>query len=263
MSDAGGEERRLLESAMSRTDDCLSPETLATQLVGGGTVNTQQQEHVAGCTYCQTELKMLEEFQTARPTEREAGDVAWIAEQLKANPPIPWTSTESQDLAAATPTSGVKGLLARLRTSFGTNPFAITSWAAATVAILVAGGLYVQQMMQPGFSIGDDGRPVTFRSGRVDLLSPRGDLDALPTSFEWNSIEGAARYEIEVLEVDRTVVWRSDSELASIAVPGEVETLAVPGKTLWWRVRALDTGGRELAVSSREQFRISVSPSAP
>lgn len=120
-------------------------------------------------------------------------------------------------------------------------------WAAplAAAAIIVLG----INLMQPGDETAD---PVMRGTGQVvELLSPTGTLDAIPSRFEWMAVEGAARYRFELLDGQARVVHRT-----VVATPFVVMESGVPTDGSW-RVEALDDVGQTLGSSSSTSFEVS------
>jgi hypothetical protein len=94
------------------------------------------------------------------------------------------------------------------------------------------------------------------RSSDVRLAGPSGDLDQLPEEFRWVAVPRAKSYSVQLLEVDGTVIWYGETtENVLIAGPGLKEKMK-PGKTLLWKVTALDAAGRPMASSNPGRFRI-------
>jgi hypothetical protein len=92
---------------------------------------------------------------------------------------------------------------------------------------------------------------------RVDLLSPIGDLAAIPERLAWRAVDGAARYDVRVLEVDGTEIWMTVTTETTLPAPEAVTRAALPARTLTWRVTALDASGRALGEAGVATFRVS------
>jgi hypothetical protein len=88
------------------------------------------------------------------------------------------------------------------------------------------------------------------------LSAPLGDQAGVPRLFEWISVDGAARYDIAVLEVDRSELWRGSTNDPRYEIPPSVTSRLLPGKTVLWQVVASDSSGRRLASSDVEAFRV-------
>jgi len=120
-------------------------------------------------------------------------------------------------------------------------------WAAplAAAAIIILG----INLMQPGDEPAD---PVMRGTGQaVELVSPSGALDAVPSRFEWMTVEGAARYRFELLDEQARVVHR-----AVVSTTFVVMDSGVPASGSW-RVEALDDIGQTLGASASVKFEVS------
>ena len=90
----------------------------------------------------------------------------------------------------------------------------------------------------------------------VTLVAPRGELDAAPTLFEWQTVEGASRYTVKIEDAD--AVWplfvRSTASPSLSLEPDEVSALR-PGRVHVWEVQAFDEKGNLIA-SGGTSFRV-------
>jgi hypothetical protein len=93
------------------------------------------------------------------------------------------------------------------------------------------------------------------RSQSIELLSPKGDLKSTPQSLSWNAVPAAVRYQVRLMEVDKTILWETTVSYPSVLLPSQVVPLILPGKRLLWAVDALDAGGHSL-VSGAQDFRL-------
>ena len=96
----------------------------------------------------------------------------------------------------------------------------------------------------------------TLRSGAIQVLAPSGDVQSIPDEIRWEATAGAAQYQIRLLEVDGTELWKTDTAANTIAVPPAVRQRIVPLKTLVLEIAALDGSGRRLAHSGTIRFRL-------
>ena len=85
----------------------------------------------------------------------------------------------------------------------------------------------------------------------------RGDVAAAPTQLEWAAVPGAVRYDVQILEVDRAVLWRGSTREPRVDVPAAVSAKFVPGKRILWEVTAHDDA-TVLAESGTQAFRVAV-----
>jgi hypothetical protein len=70
-------------------------------------------------------------------------------------------------------------------------------------------------------------------------------------------VGGASAYDVTVLEVDRTVLWKTTTQTPSVALPATLTAQFVPGKTIFWEVAAR-SGNAVVAQSGTERFRVAV-----
>jgi hypothetical protein len=59
-----------------------------------------------------------------------------------------------------------------------------------------------------------------------------------------------------MMEVDRAELWNSQTATSRIDLPGSVEALIVPAKTLLVQVAAFDAAGSKIAESEPVRFRL-------
>jgi hypothetical protein len=207
------------------TPDCIAIENL-------GSARTEaEQQHVASCPRCQAELALFESFHRDEST----ADSQWIAAELQ------------RRLA---PPSNVKPF--RPRRVF-------SSLAAAAAAVVVIGAAVWMQNREP--SIDTKGTTQTvYRTSRLEAIAPAGDVAAAPRSLQWTAVPEATSYTVQLFEVDRTVLWKGETQAAAVALPAEVVARFAPGKTLLWEVTAR-RGTEVLATSGMQRFRVSFSGS--
>jgi hypothetical protein len=222
--------------AVSAGKDCLSLEVLESVELGS---NDPKAQHVAGCPRCQTELAMLRSFEAATPAEDEGAAAAWIAAKLQ----------RAQQAPAAQP----KAQLLAWR-SFFKVPY-MAAAAALIVAIFVGVSMYDRNsghgQIDGSVGIGN------FRSENIRLIGPAGTLSQVPEQFQWEAVNGAANYTVEVMGVDDQVQWSGQTSQNAMAASTEVKTLAAtPHKPLKWKVTARDASGKTIAQSSSQRFQV-------
>lgn len=247
--------RAALQKATGPGPDCLSMEQLAA-LAEATDFEAAPPEHVAGCPYCRTEVTWMREALNAEPTTAEAGDVAWITANLPGRLPPVEAETVSSSQSVPTGQRPNSTWWTRLVLGIRERPMAAMSWAGAMACILLAVGIGLRPA--DDFGLLEEGGSGVVRSARLELVSPLGDLNALPKELSWQAFGGAQRYEVEVSEVDASVVWRGEFAALSVAMPSEVVRLSVPGKTLHWKVSARDSEGKLLAESEIAAFRVAI-----
>lgn len=221
--------RDRLAAATARTALCIPLERL------GEDLTEDERRHVAECARCETELRLWREFHDPSPGDDERA-VRWVAAEIARR--------------RATPASTAS------RPFWSPGMFRLPAFAAAAAALLLVATLgYLALDREPGISAppaGADG----YRSAGVQVVGPVGTVPAAPTRLEWKAVEGAARYDVSVLEVDRTVLWRTSCDEPSATLPDRVVAQFVPGKTVLWEVTARDRGGATVALSGMQQFRV-------
>jgi hypothetical protein len=138
---------------------------------------------------------------------------------------------------------------------FGVPRWALSLGAAAMIAI----GIYVMArppvLEAPAIAPGS-----VYRAVKVEVEAPSGDLTAPPVVFSWQAVPGAVRYDVDVLEVDGTVLWRGSAIDTRLTVPDLVRDAAKPARTLAWRVTARDTAGRVIGEPGTTTFRVAPAP---
>jgi hypothetical protein len=227
-STSGDAMRRALNGTIRPSFGCLALERFAERL------SPAERDHIAGCVRCQKEAALWSSLNDPATDRGDDSDVQWIVSELKRRNASP---------SEVVPAAGV----VRWR-----------SWRpllaiASALAIAVALG-YAIRDREPQVT-GTD-RPQIYRGAQVRLSAPLGDQPEVPRQFEWIAVDGAAKYDIVVAEVDRTELWSGSTNEARYEMPSSVTSRLVPGKTVLWQVIASDWSGRRLASSGWEAFRV-------
>jgi len=199
--------------------------------------------HLAACPRCDAELALLTRFQEASPSPAEAGDAAWVAARLK--------SRQSQIFHPES----------QVRSSWWTSlaaAFQMRGGAVALASLFVVAGLtwLYQRPAAPDLDPGSVSGPAVYRSDAIELLAPLGDSVSAPPQFRWTPHKGATSYEIRVLAVDKTELWKGSTTAPSMAVPDDARRAMSPSRTLFWEVRAHDASGALVAQSSLREFKV-------
>ena len=224
MSPDGQDKLTQWRQAIDATPDCVAIERLL------GDLTPAEEAHVDHCARCQAERALALEFELSVPGADEA-DVQAVAAELRRR-------------IAATRTTAMS------RPSRSLSP-----WLQLAAGVVFAAGLaYMVWDREP--TIGKTDSDV-YRSNTVSVVGPVGDLAKPPARFEWTLVSGAARYRIDVREVDSTPVWSATTADVSVAAPPAVLQILVPGKALVWDITALDANGAVVAHSAEQRFRIS------
>ncbi len=221
-------ERRFLKEVFGSGTECPLFTDLAAAIERGDPAAAR---HAAACPHCAAELNLYAEFM-AVDTAIADSDVRWIVRRLT-NPARPRRAK----------------LLSWIDSLF--HPRSLLAGAAAFATVVVAIGIGVE-LRGPGRV-----RPVSDSAERaqaVETIAPKGSLAGMPVELKWTAIPGAVRYNLRLMEVDRTVLWQQSAASSPLAIPAAIQKLALPGKRLLWTVEALDAGGRVLA-SGTQDFR--------
>jgi anti-sigma factor RsiW len=236
-------ERKVLTGALKPSSDCLSIEQLGRYADGALSFADREAAaaHVDGCANCQAELALLHSF----------------------------TSALIRDDEQAVVKSGVETLRRRESEIFGRRPretekpspfFALrAALSVAAVLLAVVGGYYLFIPRAPSLPAdirsSAPGENVT-RALAVAIVGPSGDQAAVPERFEWRGVDGAVRYHVLLMEVDRRELWSIDTTSTAVDVPANVRPQIVPGKTLLWQVTAIGAANAPIAQSEMMRFRV-------
>lgn len=230
------DEKDFVKRALEAGSSCLSEEDLELHLSGGDKVRGPLiADHLASCPRCSAELALYRQFLTAAPTEAEMADLRAIEARLQrpaknAEPGVSWWQRW-----------------------FGWRSMVLV---AASAMVMITATVQMRQSREPGLEIPTSSD--TLRSDAVVLTEPLGEQAALPLQLKWQPQQGVARYEVRLMEVDRTELWKSSAAAnATVAnLPVDVRNKIVPRKTLLWQVTALNQRGEKIAESEMGRFRL-------
>lgn len=217
---------------LRETPDCVPIARIGEELTAA------ERDHVAHCARCEAEVALWEEFRDASPTPDEGAAVQWIAAEVtrrRAESPSPvrqsWLS----------------------RRWFGVlSPQAVMAAAAVLIVAVMVGQLVDRE---PAVVLAPSGADV-YRSTRIQPIAPTGDLPQAPTGLSWMAVAGADQYDVAILEVDRTVLWRGSTRDSRIDLAPNLIGRFVPGKTILWEVSARGRDGAVIAQSGTQRFRV-------
>ena len=216
---------------MSDWKDVLAPTPECIDIARFDALTDADRAHLETCVRCQTELALFREMMS----EETSPASQWIAGRLtmwsaEAAPPL--SDRANRKVEALPPHSKRRSAFLAL---------------AAALAIVIGLGTWMQ-MREPSIDTTTTG---TYRSARVELVTPAGDLTHAPNELRWTNVPKASRYRVRILEVDGTVVWSGETTGTHVALPPDVIAQFKPGKSLRWEVQAFR--GTEMLASSETQ----------
>jgi len=241
------EDRRELKAALGPTSGCPSIEQLGqyADAAVGGSERSAVEAHIARCSRCQSELVLLRQFVDVAIRPEEVRSVAWITAKLQ---------SRAQELY--TPASATQAASPWWKAFFTQPALSRAALLLGCLMIVISGSVYLRRGSAPALNTALDSGAEVVRSNAVPLISPKGDLAAVPDSLQWQAMPGAARYQVSIEEVDRTVLWKTETTAVSIQIPDVMRTRIQPAKSLLWQVIALDAAGKRLGSSDLEKFRL-------
>lgn len=222
-----------LKHELQATPDCLAIERL------GEPLTEPEQAHVRSCSRCEAEQSLWQSFRDSQRAADEGAAVQWVVSELRRRR-TPETISASS--------------------SWWRGRFAAAGWrplAAAAAIVLAVGAGYLRWDPEPRIAPQASGAQ-TYRTTAVTVSAPRGDIASPPSELIWVAIEGAKRYDIQVLEIDHSLLWSGSSQTTRVELPRSIINRIVPGKTLLWTVTAVDGSDRPIAESGPQSFRVIV-----
>jgi hypothetical protein len=242
MANKQSEGREMLRAALGPTADCPSIEDLEQVLTEQISLSTAVARHVHSCSYCRTEMELLRAFYKAQdpPSEQVKQVVARLqANSKKVFPKIP---------AAETPSWWER--------AFSARHLVQASLAMAAVLLVAAVMLKLNTAKSPSLEAANQTTHEVFRSGSFDLVEPVGDIQEPPKEIRWDKVDGAATYQVRVFEVDRSELWKVETQDTRIDVPPTLRDRIVPAKTLFCQVDAFNSSGTKLSGTGLIRFRL-------
>lgn len=212
------------KDALAPTPECVGLARL------GEDLDAAERAHVESCARCQSELALFREIGREETSAGEAREVEWIAGELRRRNNV---------------------------VAFRPKAWRVL-YAAAAVFVMVIGIGYWMQLREPSIDAPLDGAAV-YRSARLDVIAPVGDLAQAPNELRWTAVPEAARYRVQIAEVDGTLLWSAGTTQSRVALPPGVIAQFAPGKSLRWEVKAF-RGEEMLASSDTQTVRVSVAP---
>lgn len=235
----------VLRRALGSTDDCPTVEELESLSSGDAVAASRWSGHLRACGYCQTELHMLQTFMAVRAREAtsDAGTAVELLEKKR---------KEILKRAFPAPAS-----VPWWKSAFTIGRIAQASFAAAAILLVAGAVIFLRSTpSQPQLEARNQAGPEVLRSNNFALLSPAGDVQERPTEMRWESLAGAASYQVRLLEVDRSEVWKANTTDTRIELPENIRARIVPTKTLFAEVTAIDSSGKQIGGTELVRFRL-------
>jgi hypothetical protein len=197
-------------------------------------LGSRDRTHAEGCLRCQAELALWRQFAGGSAAPDEGAGVRWVAAELRRR---------------FTAASGRAGPRVHRRWP------GISRLAAVAAVVAAVTAVYVVRDREPPVT---DVQPASqqYRTVRIDAIAPLGDIDSMPRAIEWSPVGGAAVYDVEVFEVDRSTLWRGASSTPRIELPSSLTAQFAPGKPVFWAVKARSVSGVIVADSGTQRFRL-------
>lgn len=205
--------------ALAPTPECIDIARL------DGERSAAERAHLDSCVRCQSELALFREISREESSTGEAEAAMWIAGELQRRNNV---------------------------VAFRPKTWRVAYAIAAALVLLIGAGTWMQ-MREP--SIDAPAGPGTYRSARLEIMEPAGDLPQAPNELRWTAVPNATRYHVRILEVDATPVWSADTAQSHITLPPDVIAQFAPGKSLLWEVEAF-RGKESLASSQTQTVRV-------
>ena len=236
-------EAEILQSALGPGRGCPDVEELES-LASGATSRTGLAEHVKSCSYCQTELHLLQTF--------HAGAAAATKEERRTAELL---QKRSKEILRQTASSEKREPW--WKTLFTMPRMAQASLAMALVLVVAGTVLHFGTSTLPSSLNQTNGSgPEVLRSGSFAVITPSGDLREAPEQIQWEKVPNAVRYQVRLLEVDGNQLWTAETTEDHIGLPPSVRSRIVPAKTLFCEIVALDSSGGKVADTGSVRFRL-------
>jgi len=238
-------ESDILRVALGPGEECPPLDRLARYAEGARSGEPGMAQHLQSCTYCQTELHLLRSFQAGGNSEN-SDDVRRVTESLN----------DMRLPVAANPAR--TGSRERWWISIFSMPrLAPAAFAMAAVLLVAASVLYIRQSRKPVVGALNPGaQQEVLRSPGFAVLSPAGDLQERPDEIRWEAVPQAARYQVRLLQVDGSELWKTETSNNNIAIPAAVRSQIVPAKTLFSEIKAFNSSGAKIAETGSVRFRL-------
>jgi hypothetical protein len=239
-------DRTQLKDALRANPGCLASEELAKLAEDSSSVNP----HVENCLRCQAELALMKSFEADEPLADEGAAVGWISARLKRN----LDQIKNPGRVVSARSSQVAG--SWYSRWLGTGNARWLMPISAILIVMAAGLLWMNRSHEPELRSDAGNGPVVYRSEEVQIVGPAGELAQAPQVLQWKATPQATNYKASIMEVDEKPLWTGETHDMILTIPEPVRSKMLPGKTVLWRVTALDGQGHVLAVSQLQRFSV-------
>ena len=238
--------RSTLNEALRPQPGCLTPEELEKCAQNP----TGEHPHLAQCSRCQAELALLKSFESSEPIAGEGAAVAWISARMERQ------FDQIKNPGRAGPVRASQEEISWFSRVFGRGSARWLVPAAAVLVVAMATFLLEHRSQEPQLRADAGNGPVVYRSQEVEVKGPVGEVNEAPKILEWKIFPGSVEYKVSIMEVDEIPLWTGQTRDLILTIPTAVRAKMLPGKPVLWRVTALDSRGRVLAVSQIQRFSV-------
>lgn len=234
--------QEVIKTALAPTAECLSSQQL--EAAAAGVVSGT---HLAQCLRCQTEVAMLRSFESEARLPDEGAAITWISERLQGHFA---EITQSAGRKSAKGQHRQADLLRRIA-ALGKQRVLIP---LCVVVAMIASALLLERPNEPRLNVQLDYGHTVSRSEEIRILGPAGELRQPPTELRWSVVSGVTKFEVAIMEVDHSMIWKWKTNDNFVTIPPAVRDKLRPRKSLLWQVKAFDAQGKELAASQIQRF---------
>lgn len=221
-------------------------------------------EHARTCPACAAEQELARLFHEAPEDAGVSGeDLGYVVARLEQASPVKPASRPQEPpsgkvvpFPARSPQPIQDVQPARHETSKA-RPWRL----AAAAALLLTGSLLVWRSQPTQLPLpAPPGESEVFRGGDVEVISPLGEMESVPTELRWQEKDGARSYRVRLIAVDDTILWEGTVAAPPARLPDAVASTLHPAVVYVWTVEALDANGARVAVSEPARFRARPEP---
>lgn len=177
-------------------------------------------DHLEDCALCRLALKQAARFEDLNQDDETAAEADWA--QAESRLENPWPKLHRP--AAGNPWRDRSRWLAPL--------------AAAAVLALVAVNVGQREIQQPFGDAVDSMRGGPVAAPVIEAVFPHGELDTIPSYFEWQTERDFESYDLELFTEDLMAILTLEGLQGPQAdIPDSVLAVLKPGQTYFWHVK--------------------------